>query len=65
MRRLRKAISAAVGEVEGVESVTAPARSKTVEITGDFNARKVVEALNAAGFHARVQGAKAPKTDQN
>ena len=50
-----RAIKAAVGKVDGVTGDTLKAKAETFEVTGDFDAEKVVKALNAAGFHAKVK----------
>ena len=49
------AIKATVKKVEGVTGDTLKAKTDTFEVTGDFDAEALVKALNAAGFHAKVQ----------
>jgi len=48
------AVNKAVTAVHGVVGTTAAKDADSYEITGDFNAREVVAALNAAGFAAQV-----------
>lgn len=50
-----KAIKTTVGKVAGVTGDTAQPRSKTFEVTGDFDAAELVKALQAAGFHVKVE----------
>lgn len=50
-----KAIKSAVKSVDGVTGDTAKAKTANFEVTGDFDPAKVVEALNAAGFHVQVK----------
>jgi copper chaperone CopZ len=42
-------------KVKGVTGDTAKARVDTFDVTGDFDAEEVVQALNAAGFHVKVK----------
>jgi mercuric ion binding protein len=49
-----EAIKGAIATVDGVTGDTAEAGATTFEVTGDFHAAALVEALNAAGFSARV-----------
>ena len=49
------AIEKAVKAVAGVKETTAKAKVTTFEVTGDFDAKAVVKALNDAGFHAMVK----------
>ncbi|HET6575939.1 MAG TPA: hypothetical protein VFG68_20225 [Fimbriiglobus sp.] len=49
-----EAIEEAIATVDGVTGDTAAPRATTFEVTGDFHAAALVEALNAAGFSARV-----------
>ncbi len=49
------AIKEAVNKVEGVKANTAKAKKNTFEVTGDFDAAELVKALNAAGYHVKVQ----------
>lgn len=51
-----RAIETAIAKVEGVEAAKVAPRAKSCEVSGDFDARAVVSALHAAGFHARVLG---------
>jgi copper chaperone CopZ len=48
------AIKGAIATVDGVADDTAKPRATTFEVTGDFHPAALVEALNAAGFSARV-----------
>jgi len=41
--------------VDGVTDDTAEPRVTSFEVIGDFDAAALVEALNAAGFHAQVK----------
>ncbi|WP_158633366.1 heavy-metal-associated domain-containing protein [Tautonia sociabilis] len=50
-----RAITGALDEVDGIESITAEARTETVTLTGDFDAKAAVSALNEAGFHVKVK----------
>jgi copper chaperone CopZ len=50
-----KAIKETVKKVEGVTGDTAKPRATSFTVTGDFDAAELVKALNAAGFHVRVQ----------
>lgn len=50
-----KAIKTAVKKVDGVKADTAKPKSDTFEVTGDFDAAELVKALNAAGFHVKVE----------
>jgi hypothetical protein len=45
----------AVKAVEGVKGNTAKAKADTFDVTGDFDALALVEALNKAGFHVKVK----------
>jgi copper chaperone CopZ len=49
-----EAIRGAIATVDGVIGDTAEPGVTTFEVTGDFHAAALVEALNAAGFSARV-----------
>jgi copper chaperone CopZ len=46
-----KAIKEVLKKVDGVESDDAKAKSDTITITGNFDGRSAVKALNEAGFH--------------
>jgi copper chaperone CopZ len=50
-----RAITAALGKVEGVTGNTAKVKSDTFEVTGDFDAEALVKALNTAGYHVKVK----------
>jgi periplasmic mercuric ion binding protein len=49
-----EAIQDAVQSVDGVTGETAAPHETTFEVTGDFSAAALIEALHAAGFHAEV-----------
>jgi copper chaperone CopZ len=49
-----QAIEDAIDSVEGVTSDTAEPGKTTFEVSGNFHAAALLEALNAAGFHAKV-----------
>jgi periplasmic mercuric ion binding protein len=49
-----RAIKGAIATVDGVTGDTAEPGVTTFEVTGDFDAAALVEALNAAGFGARI-----------
>jgi mercuric ion binding protein len=48
-------IKAVLKKVDGVSADTATAKKDTFEVTGNFDAADLVKALNAAGFHVKVQ----------
>jgi copper chaperone CopZ len=50
-----RAIKATVKKVAGVQHDTAKPRTDTFEVSGDFDAAELVQALNAAGFHVKVK----------
>jgi copper chaperone CopZ len=50
-----RGIKAAVKKVDGVKGDTAKPKETTFEVTGDFDAAELVKALNAAGYHVKVQ----------
>jgi len=50
-----KAIKNAIKKVDGVTGDTAHARTDTLTVTGNFDAVELVKALNAAGFHVKLQ----------
>ena len=57
-----KAASKAAKSVNGVESVTADRKKRTLTITGSqFEVAGVIEALNKAGFAASTRGGKKKK----
>jgi copper chaperone CopZ len=49
------AIKNTLKKVDGVKGDTVKAKADTFEVTGDFDAEKVVKALNDAGFHVKVK----------
>ena len=49
------AIDKAIKAVPGVKNTTAKAKLTSFNVTGDFEAKAVVKALNDAGFHATVK----------
>lgn len=49
------AIKAAIDSVEGVQSDTAAPRKTEFEVTGEFSPATLAQALNAAGFHAKLK----------
>jgi copper chaperone CopZ len=53
-----KAIKTAVGKVDGVKEVSIEPKKDKFAVEGDFNARKVLTALNKAGFHCVTQKEK-------
>jgi copper chaperone CopZ len=50
-----EAIKAAIATVDGVGGDTATPKATTFQVTGDFDAATLVNALNAAGFSAQVR----------
>ncbi len=50
-----EAIKGALNSVEGVTGDTARPGKIAFEVTGNFSAAELVQALNAAGFHAKVK----------
>jgi copper chaperone CopZ len=50
-----RAIKETVKKVDGVTGDTARPRMARFEVTGDFDAEELVKALNAAGFHVKVE----------
>ncbi len=50
-----KAIKKAIKKVDGVTGDTATAKTESLTVTGNFDAAELVKALNAAGFHVKVQ----------
>jgi copper chaperone CopZ len=50
-----KALKATVKKVDGVTGDTAKPKANTFEVTGDFDVAELVKALNAGGFHAKVE----------
>lgn len=49
------AIGGAAESVSGVTGSTVNPKSKTFVVEGNFDAKTLVQALNAAGFHVRVE----------
>ena len=47
-------LNKAVAKIKGVSGTTAVKDAESFEITGDFNARDVIDALHQAGFSAQV-----------
>jgi len=45
----------AIKGVKGVASDNAKAKVTTAEVTGDFDAAELIQALNKAGFHVKVK----------
>jgi len=60
-----KAVDAAIGKVDGVESHKYTKNKKGVVLTGNFDGLAVVKSLNDAGFHVRApkQGGKKKKAE--
>jgi periplasmic mercuric ion binding protein len=54
-RSCTKGIKDAVKEVKGVMGDTAKPKSDTFDVTGDFEASDLVDALHKAGFHVKVK----------
>jgi copper chaperone CopZ len=50
-----RTIKATLKKVDGVKEDTAAPREKTFTVSGDFDTAELVKALNAAGFHVKVQ----------
>jgi copper chaperone CopZ len=50
-----RAIKETVKKVDGVTGDTAKPRVGSLTVTGNFDAAELVKALNAAGFHVKVQ----------
>lgn len=50
-----KSFHAAIKNVKGVEGDNAKSKVTTAEVTGDFDAAELVQALNKAGFHVKVK----------
>ncbi|HEV8068842.1 MAG TPA: cation transporter [Planctomycetaceae bacterium] len=49
------AIEDAIKKVDGVTGDTAKPHAESITVTGNFDGADLVKALNAAGFHVRVQ----------
>jgi copper chaperone CopZ len=54
-RQCNTAIKKAISSVDGVKSDTCAAKETTFEVTGDFDAKALIKALNDAGYHAKVK----------
>jgi periplasmic mercuric ion binding protein len=50
-----EAIEDAIKKVDGATADTAKPHTDTLTVTGNFDGAELVKALNAAGFHVRVQ----------
>jgi periplasmic mercuric ion binding protein len=50
-----KAIKKAIKKVDGVTGDSAKPKTESLTVTGNFDAAELVKALNAAGFHVKVQ----------
>jgi periplasmic mercuric ion binding protein len=50
-----EAIKEAIATVDGVTGDTATPHETRFEVSGDFSAAALIEALHAAGFHAEVE----------
>jgi copper chaperone CopZ len=50
-----KVLKATVKKVEGVTGDTCTPKCESFDVTGDFDVAELVKALNAAGFHAKVE----------
>lgn len=50
-----RAVVEAVESVDGVKANTAKPKQATFEVTGNFDAAKLIQALNAAGFHPTIE----------
>jgi len=48
-------IKKVIKKVEGVKEDTVTLRKTSFEVTGDFDAAELIKALNAAGYHAKVE----------
>ena len=53
--RCNAAIQNAIKKVDGVTGDTAKPKTDSLTVTGNFDGVELVKALNAAGFHVRVQ----------
>ena len=53
--RCNVAIKSALKKVDGVTGDTAKPKTDSLTVTGNFDGVELVKALNAAGFHVRVQ----------
>jgi periplasmic mercuric ion binding protein len=54
-RSCNKAIKNAIKNVDGVTGDTAKPKTGSLTVTGNFDAVELIKALNAAGFHVKVQ----------
>jgi copper chaperone CopZ len=59
------AIKKALKKVDGVESDDAKAKSDTLTITGNFDAKAVLKELNEAGFHVTLPKAKKDEKEKD
>jgi mercuric ion binding protein len=50
-----KAIEKAIKKVDGVTGDTAKPKTGSLTVTGNFDGAELIKALNAAGFHVKVQ----------
>jgi copper chaperone CopZ len=50
-----KSFREAIKDVKGVAGDTAKSKVTTAEVTGEFDAAELVQALNKAGFHVKVK----------
>ena len=50
-----KSFREAIKDVPGVGQAAAKAKVSSAEVTGDFDAAELVQALNKAGFHVKVK----------
>lgn len=48
-------IKKALKTVDGIKEDTATARKNSFEVSGDFDAAQLIKALNAAGYHAKIE----------
>jgi hypothetical protein len=62
-RPCSEAIHEAIATVDGVTGDTVAPKATTFEVTGDFFAAALINALNAAGFSARVEQRKTASPD--
>jgi copper chaperone CopZ len=54
-RSCNKAVKSAIKKVDGVTGDTAKPNTGSLTVTGNFDGAELVKALNAAGFHVKVQ----------
>jgi copper chaperone CopZ len=53
-----KSLREVVKDVKGVTGVAAKSKVSTADVTGEFDAAELVQALNKAGFHVKVEDKK-------